>query len=206
MSHQRRIGIYGGTFDPIHFGHLAVAEEVRWALRLDQVYLVPAARQPFKEAGHHASPDQRLEMVRHACAANPAFRPSAIEAHRPPPSFTIETIAQLRAELGPEPDLCFILGADAARDLPRWRQADEIIRLARIAIVGRPGYDIDLADLERALPGIADRSTCLEGPMLDISSTDLRRRLAQGRPVRYQIPDQVLAYIFAEGLYRHAPA
>lgn len=205
MAYQRRIGIYGGTFDPIHMGHLAIAEEVRWALRLDQLHLVPAARQPFKEAGHHASPDQRLEMVRRACATNPAFLPSAIEIHRPPPSFTIETITQLRAQLGPDPEIFFILGADAARDLPQWRRSDEIIRLARLAIVGRPGYQIDLAALDRSLPGAAERSTALEGPMLDISSTDLRRRLAEGRPVRYQIPDPVLAYILAEGLYRREP-
>lgn len=205
MPEPQRIGIYGGTFDPIHIGHLVIAEEARWALQLDQVYLVPAARQPLKAAGHHASPAQRLEMVRRACATNLAFVPSDIELHRPPPSFTVETITQLRAQLGPDPEIFFILGADAARDLPHWRRAAEIIRLARLVIVGRPGYQVDLASLDRGLPGAASRSMFLEGPMLEISSTELRRRLADGRPVRYQIPDPVLAYISAEGLYQREP-
>lgn len=201
MAHQQRIGIYGGTFDPIHIGHLAIAEEVRWAMRLAQIHFVPVAQQPLKESGHHASPAQRLEMVRRACATNPAFVPSDSELHRPPPSFTIDTLQHFRARLGPAVEIVFILGADAARDLPRWRQATELIRLARLAIVGRPGYPADLAALDQHLPGIASRSTALAGPMLAISSTELRRRLAAGRPVRYQIPDPVLEYIRAEGLY-----
>lgn len=202
MGGPQRVGIYGGTFDPIHHGHLAIAEEARWALGLDVVYVVPAARQPLKTGEQGATAAQRLAMVRLACAANPALIPSDAELRRPPPSFTVDTLAVFRRELGPAPELCFILGADAAAELPRWRSADEIIRLARLAIVGRPGSTVDIERLDDVLPGLASRTTLIDGPRLDISSSELRRRLAEGRPARYQIPDPVLAYIEEHQLYR----
>jgi len=202
MAANERVGIYGGTFDPLHVGHLAIAEEARWALGLSRVFVVPAAQQPLKPAGHGASPEQRLAMVRLACADNPALVPSDVELHRPPPSFTVDTLAAFRGQLGPDVELHFILGADAAADLPRWHRAADIIALARLAVVGRPGYAADIAVLDAALPGIATRTTPVDGPRLDISSTDLRHRIAEGRPVRYQIPDPVIAFIDAHGLYR----
>lgn len=202
MAGPERVGIYGGSFDPIHVGHLAIAEEARWALGLTRVYVVPATRQPLKTLPQAASPEQRLAMVHLACADNPALVPSTIELQRPPPSYTVDTLAAFRAELGPAAELYFILGADAAADLPRWRSAAEILRLARLAIVGRPGYSVDIEALDAALPGLAAACTLIEGPRLEISSSDLRARLAAGRPVRYQIPEAVRAYIVENRLYR----
>jgi nicotinate-nucleotide adenylyltransferase len=195
-----RTGILGGTFDPIHYGHLAIAEEARVALGFGQVLLVPAARQPLKGGEHAATPAQRLEMARLACASNPAFAVSPIEIEREGLSYTVDTLRALRdAGLG---ELYFILGADAAAELHRWHSAREIAALARIVAVGRPGVALDVAALDRDLPGIAARLTILEGPGLEISSTDLRERVVAGRPIRYQTPDAVAEYIAAHGLYR----
>jgi nicotinate-nucleotide adenylyltransferase len=196
-----RLGIYGGSFDPIHVGHLAIAEEARVSLGLARVALVPAARQPLK--GYAQSPpDHRLAMVRLACADNPAFYADDCELRRPPPSYTVDTLAAFRRQHPPPVELWFILGADAARDLPRWRRADEVAALARLAIVGRPGFSADLQALTSALPALEGRVTLLDGPRLEISSTDLRRRLAEGRPVRYQLPEAVRLYIAEHGLYQ----
>jgi nicotinate-nucleotide adenylyltransferase len=201
MSVALRVGIYGGSFDPIHIGHLTIAEEARWALDLQQVIFVPAARQPFKLQSSSADAEHRLAMVRLACAANPAFGVSDSELQRVAPSYTIDTLTHFRTQFGAQVDLYFILGADAARDLPRWHRADELVRLARFAVVGRPGVVLDRQQLEQELPGIAARLTLIEGPQLTISSTALRQRLAEGRPVRYQLPEPVYEYIHAHGLY-----
>ncbi len=202
MTRTQRIGIYGGTFDPIHIGHLAIAEESRHALDLDYVIFVPASRQPLKADFQGALPAQRLAMVGLACAGNPQFIASDIDLRRPPPSYTVDTLAALRAETDPADDLVFILGTDAARDFPRWYRAAEMLRLVRLAIVGRPGYHLNVAQLEADLPGIGERCTLITGPRLDVSSSELRARLVSNRPTRYQIPDPVLAYIAAHGLYR----
>lgn len=203
MGRVARFGIYGGSFDPIHLGHLAIAEEARSLLALDQVFFVPAARQPLKQAVHGASPAHRLAMVCLACADNSAFVPSDLEISRPAPSYTVDTLASFRTQLGSAAELWFILGADAVGDLPRWHRATEMLSLARLAIVGRPGYVLDLAALEAALPGFTARIAVLDGPGLAISSTALRTRLAASLPVRYQIPDRVIDYLVAQGLYQH---
>jgi nicotinate-nucleotide adenylyltransferase len=202
----QRIGILGGTFDPLHYGHLAIAEEAAWFLRLSRVYMVPAARQPLKHAPQRANGQQRLEMVRLACADNPLLSPSDIEIRRPPPSYTVETLRLMRADAGPDADLWFILGADALMQFHHWHAAAEIITLARLATIARPGASIDLAALDASLPGLSTRTVVIEGPLLDISSSEMRERFASGRPVRYQMPDAVLHYIDAHGLYREPPA
>jgi nicotinate-nucleotide adenylyltransferase len=200
-----RIGILGGTFDPIHYGHLAIAEEARVLLQFDQVLFVPAAQQPLKRNGHVATPTQRLEMARLACADNPNFVVSPLEIERQGPSYTADTLRALDAAgLG---ELHFILGADATAEIYRWRAASTIIELARIVVVGRPGVALDHAALDRKLPGLARRLTLLDGPRLEISSSAMRQRIAAGQPIRYQTPDIVIAYIAAQGLYRadHRP-
>jgi nicotinate-nucleotide adenylyltransferase len=195
-----RTGILGGTFDPIHYGHLAIAEEARLALGLDRVLFIPAAQQPLKHGAHIGTPEQRFEMTRLACASNPAFEVSRIEIDRPGPSFTLTTLEALQHDrLG---ELHFILGADALADLPRWRGAAHIVELARIVAVGRPGSAPDLARLGQTLPMLRERMTLLAGPALDISSSALRRRVLAGLPIRYQTPDSVLAYISEQRLYR----
>jgi nicotinate-nucleotide adenylyltransferase len=195
-----RIGILGGTFDPIHYGHLAIAEEARASMQLDQVLLVPAGHQPLKHGRHAATPQQRLEMARLACAPNPALSVSAIEVERPGPSYTVTTLEQLAGQTSAA--LFFLLGADALADLYRWRAADRILELAQIVGITRPGYSPDLSGLRAALPTIESRLTLVEGPRLEIASSDLRRRLAERRPIRYLTPDPVVEYIEEHGLYR----
>ncbi len=195
-----RIGVLGGTFDPIHHGHLAIAEEARAALALERVLLVPAAQQPFKQGSTVTPAGHRLEMARLACRDNPAFEASPVELERPGPSYTATTLEELRARLDAE--LFFIVGGDAARDLPRWRRAAELPGLAQIVIVQRPLVSFDQARLVEELPQLRGRCTILEGPSIELSSTELRARVAAGRPIRYLVPDPVAAYIAEHGLYR----
>jgi len=195
-----RIGILGGTFDPIHYGHLAIAEEARLALQLDRVLFVPAAQQPLKRGAHIAAPEQRFAMTQLACASNVAFEVSRIELDRPGPSFTLTTLEALQAARVGE--LHFILGDDALTDLTRWYGAARLVELARIIAVGRPGSAPDLTRIIRALPALSERLTVLTGPALAISSTALRRRVAASQPIRYQTPDAVVTYIGEHGLYR----
>lgn len=195
-----RIGVLGGTFDPIHYGHLAIAEEARAALGLDRVLLVPAAQQPFKLGSTVTPAGQRLEMVRLACLGNPAFEASPVELERPGPSYTATTLEELRARLGGE--LFFIIGGDAVRDMPRWRRAADLPVLAQIVIVQRPFVTLDVERLVNELPPLRGRYTLLDGPSIEISSTELRARVATGRPIRYLVPDPVATYIAEHHLYR----
>lgn len=195
-----RIGIFGGTFDPIHYGHLAIAEDARSALNLDRVLFVPTARQPFKGDRMVAPAAQRLAMVEHACVDNLAFEPSAIELERPGISYTVTTLETLAQRL--LGDLFFILGADALRDLPRWYQVEHMLTLARFVAIGRPDVAVDQHELGRALPMLADRLIVLDGPQINLSSTELRQRIAQRRSVRYLMPDSVIDYIEQRSLYR----
>ncbi len=201
MTQAQRIGIYGGTFDPIHIGHLAIAEEARVELDLSLVIFVPAARQPLKDGAQSAPPADRLAMVRLACADNAAFTTDDLELERPPPSYTVDTLEIFRERYGSQAELWFILGVDAARELPRWHRVERIAELAQLAVLGRPGYSLHLPSLETALPSLRGRVRLIDGPRLDISSTELRRRLATGRPVRYQLPEPVRVYIQQRGLY-----
>lgn len=197
-----QIGLLGGTFDPIHVAHLRLAEEAREQLGLRRVLFIPAP-QPWRKAGHSITPiEHRLVMVRLAVADNPAFAVSTAELDQQGPTYTAETLAALHAELG-EVTLHFILGTDALRDLPNWHQPARIVALARLAVALRPGRQLPaLAGLDRRIPGLANAVERLETTPLGISSTALRRRLAQRRSVRYLIPDPVLAYIEEHDLYR----
>jgi nicotinate-nucleotide adenylyltransferase len=197
---SKRIAILGGTFDPIHNGHLAIAEEARVVLGFERVLFVPAARQPLKRGEHSAAPQQRLEMARLACDGNPAFEVSPIEVERAGPSYTVDTLEALHAT--DSGDLHFIVGADAAADLYRWHAAGRIVALARIVVIGRPGFALDRVALGHHLPGLEARLTLLEGPGLDIASSELRRRVAAGLPIRYQTPEPVVEYIARHGLYQ----
>ncbi|MFV9503152.1 MAG: nicotinate-nucleotide adenylyltransferase [Oscillochloridaceae bacterium umkhey_bin13] len=197
----QRIGVYGGSFDPIHYGHLAIAEEARVVLELDQVLFVPAARQPLKDQAQSEAND-RLRMVQLACQDHPGFMVDDLELRRPPPSYTADTLATLHERFGPATQFWFILGADAANELPRWQRLTQILELAHLAVVGRPRVQFDLAALQAIYPQFAERVVSIDGPQLEISSSDLRRRLAAGLPVRYQLPEVVRAYIADHGLYQ----
>jgi len=202
-SLPRRIGLLGGTFDPVHLAHLRLGEEAAEQLALDRVLFVLAPH-PWRKAGRAITPvADRLAMLERALAGNPRFALSTVEIDRPGPTYTVETLAALHAEMGPV-DLTFILGADALLDLPNWHRPDEIVRLARLAVVPRAGRRLpSRAELEARLPGLG-AAIRLQMPRLAISSTDIRRMVAQGHSIRYLVPDAVAAYIAERGLYRGA--
>jgi len=198
---KRRIGVLGGTFDPPHFGHLAIAEEARCRLGLERVLVVPAGRPPHKPGKPISPAEHRVAMVELAIAGNPALILCRGDLDRRGLSYTAGLLEHLREQLGPHCDLFFIVGMDSLRDFLTWRDPDRILELARIVAVGRPGCVADLPALERAIPGAMQRITVLEGPGLEIASSDLQRRVREGLPVRYQAPDAVVEYIAAHRLY-----
>lgn len=197
---RQRVALLGGTFDPIHIGHLALAADVQHQLRLDRVVFVPAAQQPFKLGRSVASARDRLRMVQLAIADDPLFDVSAIEIERGGISYSVDTVMAFRSLL-PAAELFFIVGADAAADLARWHRAEELVRHARLVIVDRPGVAFDLQQLYAALPPARGRTCHVPGPAFDIASSEIRRRLRVGLPVRYHLPTAVYRYIQSQGLY-----
>ena len=198
-----KVGVLGGTFDPIHHGHLVAAEEVWTKLQLSCVLFVPAGQPPHK-LGRAISPAaHRLAMVELAIAGNPRFLLSRVDVERVGPSYSVDMLAALRGQLGPAAELHFIIGFDSLADLLTWHDPGRLVQLCRIAAVTRPGYHwYDLAGLEAAIPQARQRIDIVEIPQLDISSSDLRWRVAEGRPITYQVPRAVERYIEKQGLYR----
>jgi len=182
-----RIGVFGGTFDPVHVGHLAIANAALDELDLDRVYFVPARRSPLKQDGPVASAEDRLAMLSAAIAGEPRFRVSGIELDRKGPSFTVDTLETLRAE----GELFLILGSDAYADFERWREPARIRALATVVLAARPGA-----------PNAPAGVRVLDSPLMDISSRELRARAARGRSLRYLVPEAVLRYIEEHRLYR----
>lgn len=198
---KRRIAILGGTFDPIHVGHLAIAEDVRFALDAAQVIFVPAAQQPFKANVQSVDAEHRLAMARLATVDNACFVVSDIEILRGGVSYTVETVAQLQAQLN-DTELYFIVGADAALDLRRWFNVERLLQLSQIVVVERPGYRFDEDALYDSVPSAQGRIVRVEGPALAISASELRGRLYEGKPARYHLPPKVMEYIQVHGLYQ----
>jgi nicotinate-nucleotide adenylyltransferase len=191
-EHTTRIGIFGGTFDPIHIGHLIVAEETRSLLSLDRVIFVPARVSPLKMGdGTLFSAQDRLAMVELATADNPHFEVSSIDIERHGPSFTVDTLRMFQDHLGSAAQLFFVMGMDSLKSLALWREPEEIIRLARIAAVSRPESRVDWSQLERLLPGVRDVTDIVSTLAIGISSTDIRTRLCNGMSVRYLVPRSV---------------
>jgi nicotinate-nucleotide adenylyltransferase len=198
---QQRLAIFGGTFDPIHIGHLAIAEDARWALGVDQVLFVPAAQQPLKQGQTPgATAEQRLHMVELAIADNPHFAVSDAEVQRGGMSYTVDTVAEIRETL-PEAELFFVLGADALVLLPRWHQIEHLITLCHFAVLRRPGVTLAVDELMEILPTLRDRVSIIDGPLLTISATEVRQRVRTKQPVRYHLPHTVWQYIEQHGLY-----
>ena len=197
-----RIGILGGTFDPIHNGHLVAAEECLCRLRLEKVLLIPAGRPPHKLRRVISRAEHRLAMARLAAADNPGFEVSTIELERQGPSYSVDTVATVRERVGAVTELFFIVGTDALPELLTWYQPRRLLQLCVLAVVSRPGYPFDLSPVVGALPEAGERIVHVPAPELDISSTDLRARVAAGLPIRYQLPDAVERYIREQGLYR----
>ena len=199
MAHERRrIGVMGGTFDPIHHGHLVAASEVQSWFDLDEVIFVPTG-QPWQKADREVSPaEDRYLMTVIATAANPRFQVSRVDIDRHGPTYTIDTLRDL-AEQHPDDELYFITGADAMAAILTWRDHDELFELAHFVGCTRPGHEMD-AETIRRLPH--DRVTLVEIPALAISSTDCRVRVHKGEPVWYLVPDGVVQYIGKHRLYQ----
>ena len=198
-----KTGILGGTFDPVHNGHILIAGETFRQLKLDNMIFVPAACSPFKTETCETPAEHRFKMVELAVEGVAGFTASRIELDRPGISYTIDTLEALQAKKSQPDDLYFITGLDSLRTLSEWKDAGRIITLSRLVTVCRPGYDVrDIDVLEQRLPGLRERLILLKGPLVDISSTDIRRRISAGESIHGLVPERVEAYIQEHQLYR----
>lgn len=217
MREQRPIGVFGGTFDPVHLGHLRLAEEAADQLGLSEVRWIPAGQPQHRDAPQSA-PTRRLQMVQLATAGNPRFTVDSAEAEREEASYTVPTLERLRQKLGVTQPLLLLLGADAYAGLPTWHRWQEVFSLAHIAVAHRPGFAVEAAALPEALaqehlqrqqPAAAALGTSAAGLVttfamtpLAISATQIRMLLAEGRSLRYLLPQPVIDYIHLHNLYR----
>ncbi len=195
------IGVLGSAFNPPHLGHLALAQEALWQLGLAEVILVPTGEAPHKRIAEDPGRDARMEMTRLAAADDDRFSVSSLEVDREGPSYTYETLEALAAERA-DTELVFVMGADAAVGLESWRRPERVTELAGLAVARRSGVsDAEVAATMRSL-GCEGRATLLEMPQFGVSSSAVRERAAQGRPLRYLVPDAVAELIEAKGIYR----
>jgi nicotinate-nucleotide adenylyltransferase len=198
MGDAQRIGVMGGTFDPIHHGHLVAASEVAQVFTLDEVVFVPTG-QPWQKDDRKVSPSEdRYLMTVIATASNPRFSVSRIDIDRGGPTYTIDTLRDLRAERGDEAELFFITGADALAQIMSWQDVNELFKLAHFVGVTRPGHRLTGDGLPE------DKVSLVEVPALAISSTDCRHRVASGEPIWYLVPDGIVQYIAKRRLYRRS--
>ncbi|GIW19826.1 MAG: putative nicotinate-nucleotide adenylyltransferase [Chloroflexota bacterium] len=199
----RRLGIFGGTFDPIHYGHLAIAEEAREAFALERVLFVPAGAPPHKQDRPTSPAVHRAAMVAAAIADNPAFELSRIELDRPGPSYTVDTVRSLRASVAADDgvELWFVLSVEALRELPTWHEPLALVGLCRFAVAPRPGVARPSRRWLVEALGTAEPFVFLDGPHVGISASEIRARVAAGRSIRYLVPPPVAAYVATHGLY-----
>ncbi len=196
-----RVGVFGGTFDPIHTGHLILMEEARYELELDSVLIVPAADPPHKQ-GHAISPvADRIRMCELATWDADAVNISRVDADRSGPHYSVDMVRLLQARLGAHTEIFFLVGMDSLRDLPMWHRPQQLLDQCTLVAMSRAGVSIDWTSLESELPGIRERVMLIEMPLLEISGTDIRERVREGRPIRYQTPRVVERYIRRRGLY-----
>lgn len=198
---ETRISIFGGTFDPIHIGHLIIAVELRHRLRLDRVIFVPAGRPPHKLGQQLASQADRLAMVELAIAGTTGLEVCAIEYEQTGLTYTSDTLAHIRQSL-PPCRLFFLMGSDSLRDFPRWHEPERIAALAELGVAARPNFDILAGTIEAAVPAAEGRIHLVPVPLIGIASNQIRRRLAAGEPIAYQVPRAVEEYIERHRLYR----
>ena len=201
-----RVGIFGGTFDPPHIGHLILAEEAWFQLKLDAVIIVPAGDPPHKRNRRLSAAASRVRMVKAAIVGNDHFVLSRVDVDRPGPHYTIDMVRLLRDSLPAGSELFFLMGSDSLRDLPNWHLADRLVANCRLVALARHDVTLDWEYLEGALPGLHARVIQLDMPELEIASHILQERIRTGQPIRYQVPEAVEAIIAAEGLYREEAA
>ena len=198
---KKRVGIFGGTFDPIHMGHLIVAETIMDEFHLDKVVFIPAAVPPHK-LGRQISPAKhRYMMTMLATCSNPRFQVSDMEMHRQGPSYSRDTLAQLIKEHGSDTEFYFIVGADSVENLHTWNRIDELLTMCHFIGASRPGCMPDMEKIAQRFGPLAEKIHCLETPELEISSTEIRHRVGQKRTIRYIVPETVEQYIYKEKLY-----
>jgi nicotinate-nucleotide adenylyltransferase len=197
-----KLGVLGGTFDPIHNGHIRIAAEVREKLGLDRVLFVIAGQNPFKDAALLTPSGNRLKMLELAIEGKAEFAVSRIELDRRGPSYTVDTLTELRRGLDSTDEIFFILGWDSLVQIPRWKNAARIIELCKLVAVPRPGVPRpDLDALNAHLPGLNNRVILMQGPEIDVSSSEIRRRVAEGLPITNMVPPEVEKYILDHKLY-----
>jgi len=197
-----KTGILGGTFDPVHNGHLKVAEEVKKRLGLQNVIFVPAGK-PWMKSDRPITPvEHRVAMVRLAIAGHPDFELSLSEVNRPGSTYTVQTIREFRRKFGEGAEIYFIIGRDGLWHLPQWRSVGQLVKLCRIAVVPRPGFSLpDMDAMEKQVPGLSGSVVLLDKPEIDVSATEIRRRVAQGLPWKAMVPAAVAEYIKEHRLY-----
>jgi nicotinate-nucleotide adenylyltransferase len=201
-----RVGVIGGTFDPIHIGHLILAEGAHDVLQLERVFFVPAGQPPHKRSLRITASQHRLQMVRLAIEGNGCFAISRVDLDRAGPSYTVDTIRLLQEAWGPDTRIHFLIGGDSLSELPTWHQPERLIEICQVVAVPRPGYEPDLEALDHEIPGAADRVQVLRTPLVDLSATAIRDRVRNGRSIRYLVPQAVEQYIYRHRLYREQAA
>lgn len=198
-----RLGILGGTFDPIHLGHLLMAEAAREALSLSRVLMVPAGDPPHKREQYHSPAYHRRAMVEVAIADNPELELCAIDLERSGPHYSVDTVRLIRSRYNLSAERChFIIGGDSLTDLADWYNPAGLIELCRLAVIRRPGHQIDIEALVRKIPALVDRLDWVDMPLIGIAGTDIRARVAAGQSIRYQVLEPVRDYIEQHRLYR----
>lgn len=198
-----KIGILGGTFDPVHLGHLCIAEEAKAVLGLEKVIMVPAGQPPFKADNPVTAAEHRLQMLKLAVGKRVNIEILTSEMERPGPSYSVDTIAELRQQYGSEADLYFILGWDGLAQLAEWHEPERIIEMCKLAGVARPGSTRpDLTKMEEKLPGITRRVVWLDKTQIDISASEIRQMAARGEAIDHVVPGAVAEYIKENKLYR----
>ncbi len=201
---MQRIGVIGGTFDPTHYGHVAAAEEARVRVNLEKVLFAVAALPPHKLDEEVTPVEHRLAMVQLGIFSNPDFELSRVDVDRSGPSYTVDTISILQEQWGQGTEMFFILGLDSLVEVPTWHQPERLIQLCHLVAVARPGFEVDMRQLEDSVPGISSRVEIIGMPEVDISSSDLQRRVREGLPIRYQVPEEVERYIREHRLYQQS--
>lgn len=202
MPTQQRIGVFGGSFDPIHVGHLIAAEILQHELQLRQVIFLPAGKPPHKPSRVLASDEDRVAMLELAIADTPSFSISMVDLERPGYSYTSKSLEILRNNLTESAELFFLMGQDSLRSFPQWHRPDLIARQVRLGVAQRPGFEVSIDELKRAVPEIDGRIELVPIPLIGISSSDIRERVRNNEPYYYQVLPSVADYIRRHGLYR----